>query len=162
MTARSDLDLMTLYVAGRPGAASSTKGWGAEAFYARFTQRLTTALSAPTAQGGLYAVDLQLRPSGRAGPVAVSLQGFCDYYAGEAETWELLALTRARVVWASSPNVFAAATAAQSPARPPRPQAALGPPPQRYAPGGRPPSRRRCAACARRPWWRATWRRCAN
>ncbi len=110
MTARSDLDLMTLYAPGPPGAASEVKGWSAETFYARFTQRLTTALSAPTAEGGLYAVDLQLRPSGRAGPVAVSLPALADYYAQDAETWELLALTRARVVWASSPAFFAAST----------------------------------------------------
>ncbi len=112
MTARSDVDLMTLYTAEDPAACSPLKGWGAETFYARFTQRLTTALSAPTAEGGLYAVDLQLRPSGRAGPVAVSLQAFRDYYAREAETWEALALTRARVAWASSPAIFAATTEA--------------------------------------------------
>ena len=112
MTARSDLDLMTLYRSADPTAASSVKGWSAETFYARFTQRLTTALSAPTAEGGLYAVDLQLRPSGRAGPVAVSLAAFSDYYARDAETWEALALTRARVAWASSPAVFAATTEA--------------------------------------------------
>ena len=110
MTARSDLDLMTLYTVASPAAASAEKGWSAESFYARFTQRLTTALSALTTQGGLYTVDLQLRPSGRAGPVAVSLAAFRDYYAGEAETWEALALTRARVAWASSPSLFASAT----------------------------------------------------
>jgi glutamate-ammonia-ligase adenylyltransferase len=103
MTARSDLDLMTLYANCDGGAASAIKGWGAETFYARFTQRLITALSAPTADGDLYTVDLQLRPSGRAGPVAVSLSTFERYYAAEAETWEALALTRGRVVWASSP-----------------------------------------------------------
>ncbi len=103
MTARSDLDLMTLYANVEPTTASADKGWGAETFFARFTQRLITALSAPTADGDLYTVDLQLRPSGRAGPVAVSLATFARYYAGEAETWEALALTRARVVWASSP-----------------------------------------------------------
>ena len=112
MTARSDLDLMTLYRSEDPAAASELKGWGAESFYTRFTQRLTTALSAPTAEGGLYAVDLQLRPSGRAGPVAVSLEAFRDYHASEAETWEALALTRARVAWASSPAIFTAATEA--------------------------------------------------
>lgn len=103
MTARSDLDLMTLYAPASPTAASEGKGWGAETFYARFTQRLVAALSAPTAEGGLYEVDLQLRPSGTKGPVAVSAAAFEGYYAGEAETWEELALTRARVVWASSP-----------------------------------------------------------
>ncbi len=103
MTATSDLDLMTLYLSDAPGGASAEKGWEAEAFYARFTQRLITALSAPTADGGLYTVDLQLRPSGRAGPVAVSLAAFEAYYAGEAETWEAMALSRGRAVWASTP-----------------------------------------------------------
>jgi len=116
MTARSDLDLMTLYQADDPVSMSDKKGWGAETFYARFTQRLVAALSAPTGEGGLYEVDLQLRPSGTAGPVAVSRAAFDGYYAGqsdgEAETWEILALTRARVVWASSPDFAVVASAA--------------------------------------------------
>jgi glutamate-ammonia-ligase adenylyltransferase len=102
MTATSDLDLMTLYEAA-PDAASSARGWAAETFYGRVTGRLITALSAPTGEGELYKVDMQLRPSGTAGPVAVSWGAFAGYYAGEAETWEYLALTRARVVWATSP-----------------------------------------------------------
>ena len=102
MTARSDLDLMTLYRPENPTAMSASKGWSAETFYARFTQRLVAALSAPTAEGGLYQVDLQLRPSGTSGPVAVSLKAFDGYYERAAETWELLALTRARIVWSSS------------------------------------------------------------
>jgi glutamate-ammonia-ligase adenylyltransferase len=91
---------------------SSIKSWSAESFYARFTQRLTSALSAPTGEGMLYEVDLKLRPSGTKGPVAVSFAAFEDYYAREAETWELLALTRARVMWASSPAFQARAEAA--------------------------------------------------
>jgi glutamate-ammonia-ligase adenylyltransferase len=94
---------MTLYLSDAPDSVSANKGWEAEAFYARFTQRLITALSAPTGDGGLYTVDLQLRPSGRAGPVAVSLAAFEAYYAGEAETWEAMALSRGRAVWASTP-----------------------------------------------------------
>jgi glutamate-ammonia-ligase adenylyltransferase len=111
MTARSDLDLMTLYAAEAPVAASAGKGWGAETFYGRFTQRLIAALSAPTGEGTLYPVDLQLRPSGAAGPVAVSLTAFERYYEVEAETWEMMALTRARVVWASD-HAFSARAAA--------------------------------------------------
>jgi glutamate-ammonia-ligase adenylyltransferase len=103
MTAGSDLDLMTLYRPSQPGAQSAIKGWAAETVYARFTQRLLAALSAPTGEGGLYDVDLRLRPSGTQGPVAVHLKAFEGYYGGEAETWEFLALTRARVVWSSSP-----------------------------------------------------------
>ena len=121
MTARSDLDLMTLYRPAGPAAMSAVKDWSAETFYARFTQRLVAALSAPTAEGGLYQVDLQLRPSGTSGPVAVSLKAFEGYYEQAAETWELLALTRARVVWSSS-GEFAgtAARAIESALRRPR------------------------------------------
>jgi glutamate-ammonia-ligase adenylyltransferase len=103
MTATSDLDLMTLYAPSEPQAASALKGWAAETFYARFTQSLITALSAPTAEGELYEVDMQLRPSGTQGPVSVSLGAFDSYYAGDAETWEYLALSRARVAWSTSP-----------------------------------------------------------
>jgi glutamate-ammonia-ligase adenylyltransferase len=104
MTAGSDLDLMTLYAPAQRDAVSAEKGWAAETFYARFTGRLITALSAPTGEGELYDVDMQLRPSGTQGPVAVSLAAFDAYYAAEAETWEYLALTRARVVWSTSPD----------------------------------------------------------
>jgi glutamate-ammonia-ligase adenylyltransferase len=69
MTARSDLDLMTLYRSPpSPGACPLVKGWSADTFYARFTQRLIAALSAPTGEGGLYEVDMQLRPTGSKGP----------------------------------------------------------------------------------------------
>jgi glutamate-ammonia-ligase adenylyltransferase len=44
--------------------------------------------------------------------VAVSFASFDDYYDREAETWELLALTRARVVWATSDAFAAEASAA--------------------------------------------------
>jgi glutamate-ammonia-ligase adenylyltransferase len=102
MTAGSDLDLMTVYDAP-PEAVSEVKGWAADVFNARFTQRLISALSAYTAEGGLYEVDMRLRPSGAKGPVSVRLSAFDEYYAGEADTWEFMALTRARVAWASDP-----------------------------------------------------------
>jgi glutamate-ammonia-ligase adenylyltransferase len=121
MTAGSDLDLMTLYEPAASDTVSVAKGWAAETFYGRFTQRLITALSAPTAEGELYEVDVQLRPSGTKGPVAVSMRAFESYYAGEAETWEYLALTRARVAWATSPAFAARAAAAiESKLRAPR------------------------------------------
>jgi glutamate-ammonia-ligase adenylyltransferase len=126
MSAGSDLDLMTLYRARDPAATSSVKGWDPATFYGRFTQRLIAALSTQTAEGGLYEVDMQLRPSGTKGPVAVSFAAFENYYmGGEAETWELLALTRARVVWASS-GAFAAdsASAVERALRRPRDRAA--------------------------------------
>ena len=88
---RSDLDVMLVYDA--PAEASA-----AGDFYTRVTQRLITALSSPTEEGSLYEIDTQLRPSGSKGPVAVRLSSFERYYAEEAWTWELQALTRARPV----------------------------------------------------------------
>jgi glutamate-ammonia-ligase adenylyltransferase len=83
----SDLDIMLVY----DEAERSD-------FYTRFTQRLISALSAPTEEGALYEVDTQLRPSGSKGPVAVRVSAFQHYYEQEAWTWELLALTRVRAV----------------------------------------------------------------
>ncbi|MBA3051146.1 MAG: glutamine-synthetase adenylyltransferase, partial [Brevundimonas sp.] len=110
MTASSDLDLMTVYDAP-PEAASDGKGWAAGVFYSRFTQRLIAALSAHTAEGGLYEVDMRLRPGAAKGPVSLRLSAVEDYYATEADTWEFMALTRARVVWTDDP-AFGARTAA--------------------------------------------------
>src|SRR5262249_45589374 len=44
--------------------------------------------------------DMRLRPSGNAGPLATGLTGFRDYHRTNAWTWEHLALSRARVVFA--------------------------------------------------------------
>src|SRR6201999_3477060 len=101
MAAPSDLDLIIVDGGHAEGAVSEGKGWWAETFWGRFTQRLVAALSSPTAEGPLYEVDLKLRPYGGGGAVAVSTLAFADYYAKDAETWELLALTRARVAWTS-------------------------------------------------------------
>lgn len=90
----SDLDIMLIY---QP-RSRETKVVN----FARFTQKLISALSVQTAEGRLYEVDMALRPSGRAGPVAVSLPSFENYYASAAWTWEYMALTRARIIAASS------------------------------------------------------------
>ena len=89
LTAGSDLDIIVIYDADPMEA---------QTWYTRFTQRLITALTAPTAEGALYEVDMRLRPSGRAGPVAVSLPAFDSYQNKDAWTWEHMALTRLRPV----------------------------------------------------------------
>lgn len=99
MTASSDLDLIVIYDFDTDVSQSDgARPLAPSQYYARFTQRLVTALTAPTAQGALYEVDLRLRPSGQKGPVATQLSGFGEYQSKEAWTWEHLALTRARVV----------------------------------------------------------------
>ncbi len=99
MTAASDLDLIVVYDYDGEGAQSDgAKSLPGPQYYARFTQRLIAALSAATAEGSLYQVDMRLRPSGNQGPVATKLSSFIDYQNGSAWTWEHLALTRASVL----------------------------------------------------------------
>jgi [glutamine synthetase] adenylyltransferase / [glutamine synthetase]-adenylyl-L-tyrosine phosphorylase len=99
MTAASDLDLIVVYDYEGEGAHSDgARSLPGPQYYSRFTQRLIAALSAQTAEGSLYPVDMRLRPSGNQGPVATRLTSFVDYQKGSAWTWEHLALTRARVI----------------------------------------------------------------
>ena len=68
----------------------------ASLYFNRLCQRVTAALSVPTADGALYEVDTRLRPQGAQGPLAVSFDSFARYQREEAWTWEHMALTRAR------------------------------------------------------------------
>ena len=110
----SDIDLILIYDAppDSPGS-NGTRPLTAQAYYARLSQRLISAIVAPTAEGRLYEVDMRLRPSGESGPIASSLDAFAQYQRGSAWTWEHMALTRARPV-AGSPELCAAITAAIS------------------------------------------------
>ena len=99
MTAASDLDLIVVYDFDE-GALQSDgpRPLAGSQYYSRYTQRLISALNAPTSEGSLYDVDMRLRPSGQKGPVATRFESFVHYQSEEAWTWEHLALTRARVV----------------------------------------------------------------
>src|SRR5450432_2389148 len=102
MTAASDLDLILLddFDSEQPHSDGARSLQGAH-YFARFTQRLISAFTTRTNYGVLYDVDMRLRPSGRAGPVASRFDAFADYQEREAWTWEHMALTRARVISAS-------------------------------------------------------------
>ncbi len=99
MMAGSDLDLMLIY--DHPpevGESRGTRRLPASEWFIRAVHAFVAALSTPGAEGPAFAVDMRLRPSGNKGPVAVSLTSFRRYHAGDAWTWERMALTRARVV----------------------------------------------------------------
>ncbi|MCF3642580.1 bifunctional [glutamine synthetase] adenylyltransferase/[glutamine synthetase]-adenylyl-L-tyrosine phosphorylase, partial [Rhizobium sp. TRM95111] len=99
LTAGSDVDLILLYdYDDAAGESDGAKPLDSTRYFTRITQRLIAALSAPTAEGVLYEVDMRLRPSGNKGPVATRITAFSKYQAEEAWTWEHMALTRARVV----------------------------------------------------------------
>ncbi len=102
LTSRSDLDLIVIYDPAGVEMSDGPRQLASRTYYARLTQALVTALSAPMSEGKLYEVDMRLRPSGNQGPVATSLESFRLYQREEAWTWEHLALTRARVVAGAS------------------------------------------------------------
>lgn len=99
MTAASDLDLILIYDFD-PSHPESDGGRPLHAaqYYTRLAQRLVSALTVATRRGRLYDVDMRLRPSGRQGPLATQLAHFTAYQQEEAETWEHMALTRARPI----------------------------------------------------------------
>lgn len=98
LNAGSDLDLIVIYDACGAEASDGPKPLATRAYFSRLTQAMVTALTAQMPEGRLYEVDMRLRPSGRQGPVAVSVEAFRSYQMDEAWTWEHLALTRARVL----------------------------------------------------------------
>jgi glutamate-ammonia-ligase adenylyltransferase len=108
MTAGSDLDLIFVYdFPPEVEASDGAKPLAVGHYYTRLGQRFIAALTALTAEGRLYDVDMRLRPSGKAGPIATSLHAFELYQRESAWTWEHMALTRARVI--SGPKPLAAA-----------------------------------------------------
>ncbi len=79
MTASSDLDLILIYDFDHdhPDSDGARPLQGSQ-YFARLTQRLISAFTTRTNYGVLYDVDMRLRPSGRAGPVASRLDAFAD------------------------------------------------------------------------------------
>ncbi len=96
----SDLDLVFVY---RAGEETQSRGGlrgrvAAHEFYVRLGQKLITYLSAPTEEGIAYRIDMQLRPSGKAGPVVCSLDAYRDYHRSGSQLWERQALIKTRFV----------------------------------------------------------------
>src|SRR5690606_8207016 len=99
LTLESDLDLVLVFDCP-PGAGQSN---GARPltpglYFSRLCQRFINAVTAMTGEGRLYEVDMRLRPSGGAGPIAIGFDAFAEYQRSEAWTWEHMALTRARTI----------------------------------------------------------------
>lgn len=96
LTHASDLDVVYLFTGDFDGESDGRRPLGVTHYFNRLAQRVTAALSVPTAEGALYDVDTRLRPQGAQGPLAVSFASFERYQHEEAWTWEHMALARAR------------------------------------------------------------------
>ncbi len=106
LTHASDLDIIFLFTGTHEGESDGGRPLGATLYFNRLAQRVSGALSVPTAEGALYEVDTRLRPQGKQGPLAVSLDSFARYQHENAWTWEHMALTRARPLF-GSPDAMA-------------------------------------------------------
>ncbi len=91
----SDIDLMYLFSGA--GETAGPKKITNKEFAIKLANQLTDLLSSNTTEGSCYRVDLRLRPEGRLGEVAQSLNGLRDYYEHRARDWELQMLIKARV-----------------------------------------------------------------
>jgi len=87
-TYHSDLDLIFLYAGGTDEIDRVS----------RTAQRLITYLGTMTGAGLAYAVDARLRPSGQQGSLVTTYERFERYQCDSAQTWEHMALLRARAI----------------------------------------------------------------
>src|SRR6267143_2666642 len=93
----SDVDLLFLYCE----EGQLTPHLSYHEFFNRLGNKILETFSTPHPVGSLFRVDLRLRPEGSAGPLARSLDSMENYYAGFGETWERLALIKARGIGGS-------------------------------------------------------------
>ena len=105
MNYASDVDVVFLYDADgfsfpTRRTRRSAEGTTNAHFFGEMAQRTMKVFNTFGPQGRLYEIDSRLRPSGRSGASAVSLDEFERYFAadGPAAVWERQALTKARVV----------------------------------------------------------------
>ena len=101
LTHASDLDIIYLFTGDYQAKSDGPRPLTATRYYNRLAQRLTAALSVPTAAGTLYKIDTRLRPSGAQGLLAIAIDSFAQYQRQNAWTWERMALLRARTVYGS-------------------------------------------------------------
>src|SRR5712664_1920629 len=88
----SDVDLIFLY--SEEGELSPRLSY--HQWFNRLAKKILETFSTRDPEGALFRIDLRLRPEGSAGPLARSLESMENYYAGFGETWERIALIKAR------------------------------------------------------------------
>src|SRR5205823_13361207 len=93
----SDIDVIFVYDAD--GALNPSFTY--HEFFSRLAEKIAGTFSASDPAGALFRIDLRLRPEGAPGPLVRSLESIENYYAGFGETWERMALIKARGVCGS-------------------------------------------------------------
>ena len=96
----SDVDLIYVYHAptGDTKAGKDQTSISRILYCETLARELTAVLTAATAEGALFRVDLRLRPEGTVGPLASSLEDALHYYQSRGRTWERLAFLKAKPI----------------------------------------------------------------
>ncbi len=96
----SDVDLIYVYQApeSMPSSGKGQKAIAGSEYFHALARELTNVLSASTAEGALFRVDMRLRPEGEVGPLACSVEDANHYYQTRGRTWERLAFLKAKPI----------------------------------------------------------------
>ena len=93
----SDIDLLFLYSHDGTTAGTGTRAKRSNReYFIKLAEMVARVVGHPSGEGAAYRVDLRLRPHGRDGVLAVSLDEAVRYYCETAQPWELQALIRSR------------------------------------------------------------------
>ena len=93
----SDIDLLFLYSHDGTTSGKGTRGVITNREYCvRLAESVARMVGQETGEGAAYRVDLRLRPNGRDGALASSLDEAVRYYIETAQAWERQALIRSR------------------------------------------------------------------
>lgn len=103
----SDIDLVFLYSDDGTTAGSRERGEVSNReYFVKLSETIARLVGQSGGEGAAYRVDLRLRPHGRDGALACSLQEALRYYKQSAQDWERQTLIRSRAA-AGSEELFA-------------------------------------------------------
>jgi glutamate-ammonia-ligase adenylyltransferase len=112
----SDIDLVFLYSDDGTTAGTGERGEVTNReYFVKLSETIARLVGQSGGQGAAYRVDLRLRPHGRDGALACSLQEATRYYMHSAQDWERQALIRSRAA-AGSAELFSQFKEAVTPA----------------------------------------------
>ncbi len=92
----SDVDLLFMYSEEGETTGGRSSSITNEEYFKKLGEMVIRALSEQTAEGFIFRVDMRLRPFGRMGPLAVTLDSAVHYYTDYGRAWERQALIKAR------------------------------------------------------------------
>ncbi len=100
----SDLDVIFLYDSNSGIESYLADGTTGQYFFSELAASIMRFITHSDRYGQLYEIDSRLRPTGKSGALAVSLDGFERYFAtDDGQLWERQSLCKARAVFGTAP-----------------------------------------------------------